>query len=426
MLLSFPWLEATQVDLSCPLTLSEVVDIALENNPSTSQAWWRAKRAAASLGSAKSAYYPKLDLTSSATNGREFEYINGPNREFSRAQADLNLSLLLYDFGQTAASVKSAKMALAAACWYSDWALQQVMIRAIEEAYSTLHAQASLAAALITLEDAEKMLYTATELNRVGLRAITDVYTSRATYALMKIEVAQKKALLEIQRGKLASRMGLQADCCIELACLDAIPPPEADCIAALFCCANERRADLMAKQAKFLESKAGVDKAKAAFWPKLAFSSRGGGKHYFRDKAPAAHYEVTLKLDIPLFDGFDKSYKLRQARADLHLSSLEVANLELDISLEILTHSRNLKAAQEMIAFAQENLDNALLAYEGVLNKYQAGHISIAELSNALRQLAMARLRQSEIQTRYYVSMANLAYATGTLPPYVMAPCDD
>ncbi len=98
----------------------------------------------------------------------------------------------------------------------------------------------------------------------------------------------------------------------------------------------------------------------------------------------------------------------------------------ELDISLEILTHSRNLKAAQEMIAFAQENLDNALLAYEGVLNKYQAGHISIAELSNALRQLAMARLRQSEIQTRYYGSMANLAYATGTLPPYVMAPCDD
>lgn len=417
--------DCEEIDLCHPLTLSEVVDIALEHNPSTSQAWWRAKRAAASLGSAKSAYYPKLDFTSSATHGKEFEFINGPNKEFSRVQADLNLSMLLYDFGQTAASVRSAKMALAAACWYSDWTLQQVMIRAIEEAYSTLQAQANLAAALTTLEDAEKMLYTASELNRVGLRAITDVYTSRATCAQIQIEVAQKRAQLDIQRGKLATRMGLEADCCIQLACLDSVPPPEADCISDLIECANQRRSDLMAKHARLLESKAIVDRNNAAFRPKLSFAGRGGAKHYFTNSNPAGHYEVSVRFDVPIFDGFDRCFKLRQSLADMRVSSLELADLELDIAMDVLTHSRSLKAAQEMMVFAKINLDNALLAYEGVLNKYQAGHISIAEVSNALRQLALARLRESEIKTRYYVSMANLAYATGTLPPYVMVPCD-
>lgn len=411
-------LSATEIDLCRPLTLSEVVDIALENNPSTRQAWWRAQRAAAALGSAKSAYYPRLDIVGNATHGQDFEFINGPNREFSRVQGDLVLGLILFDFGQTAASVRSAKAALAAACWYSDWSLQQVMIRVIDEAYSTLQAQANLQAALTSLEDAEKMLYTATELNRVGLRAITDVYTSRATFAQMKIEVAQKSAQLDIQRGKLATRMGLEADTCIELACLDSVPPPQAECLDALFQCANERRSDVMAKHAKLLESKAVVDKTKAAFWPKIAFAGRGGAEHYFSKPSQAAHYDVAIKLDIPIFDGFDKIYKHRQALADMRVSALELADLELDIALEVLTHSRTLKATQEMSVFAQENLDNALLAYEGVLSKYQSGHIGIAEVSNALRQLAFARLRFSEIRTRYFVSMANLAYATGTLPP--------
>ncbi len=421
-----PFEVRAEVDLCHPLTLSEVVDIALANNPSTAQSWWRARRAAAALGSAEAAYYPRLDLVSSAAHGRDFEFINGPNREFSRLQADLVLSMILFDFGQTASSVRSAKMALSAACWYSDWSLQQVMIRVIEEAYSTLHAQASLDASLTSLEDAEKMLYTASELNRVGLRAITDVYTSRATFAQMQMDVAQKRSVLDIQRGKLATRMGLEAGTCIELARLENVPPPEADCLSALLCCAKERRTDLMAKRAKLLESKAIVDRSNAAFWPKLSVASRGGAEHYLSKPSQAAHYDVAIKLEIPLFDGFDKIYKNRQAIADMRISSLELADLELNIALEVLTHSRSLKAAQEMSLFAKENLENALLAYEGVLSKYQSGHIGIAEVSNALRQLAVARLRLSETETRVYVSIANLAYATGTLPPYVMAPCAD
>ena len=99
---------------------------------------------------------------------------------------------------------------------------------------------------------------------------------------------------------------------------------------------------------------------------------------------------------------------------------------MQLDISLDVLTYSTTLKAAQEILPDAEDNLLNSLKAYEGVLDKYKAGKEGIAELSFAQRQLAAARVRYSDIKTKFLVSIANLAYATGTLAPYVETPCQE
>ena len=177
------------------LTLSELVDIALENHSSTKQSWWNAKRAAAALGSAKSAYYPSIDLEAFATHGRDFKYINGPDTTYTIVGADLLLSMMLYDFGERSANVTSAKMALLAANWQVDWSIQQVIVGVLENAYTMLHAQEVLLAARISLEEAERMMNAALELNDAGLSPISDVYTARAVFAQMKMELAQQKAL---------------------------------------------------------------------------------------------------------------------------------------------------------------------------------------------------------------------------------------
>lgn len=196
-------------DLAHPLTLSELIEIALENHPETQKAWWIAQQSAAALGSAESAYYPELGLNATATHGRDFKFINGPDTNYTIVGADLTLSMLLFDFGERKANVEAAKMALLAANWQTDWTLQKVMIRVIENAYSTLHVYETLQAALISLKDAEKMQNAAHELNRTGLTPISDVYTSQATLAQMQMDLAQQKALFDIQKGKLATSLGL-------------------------------------------------------------------------------------------------------------------------------------------------------------------------------------------------------------------------
>jgi outer membrane protein len=416
---------SAEPDLTQPLTLPELVDIALQNNPETRIAWWNARRAASALGIAESEYYPRIGVEAQANHGRDFRFINGPDTNYTLIGADLTLSMMLYDFGGRSANVNAAKMALLAANWQNNWTIQKVMVNVLQNAYSALHSQETMHAALISLKDAEKMLYMAKELNRTGLTPVSDVYTSQATLAQMRMDLAEQKSLLDIRKGKLAASLGLSADVCLQLAALEDLPGPQKQETADLICLAKKQRADLMAKQARLSESYSRIDKARAGYAPKLSLTGRGGGEHYLHDKANAAHYQIALNLEIPLFSGFDTVYQNRMAYEEAQTTTEELAQLELDISLEVLTQSRTLEASQEMLCYAEDNLQNAIKAYDGVLEKYKAGKERIAEVSNALRQLAAARVRYSDIKTRYYVSMANLAYATGTLAPNMENTCE-
>jgi outer membrane protein TolC len=181
---------------------------------------------------------------------------------------------------------------------------------------------------------------------------------------------------------------------------------------------AYEQRADLMAKQAKLSESLFNQNKVYASYGPKVSLGGRGGPNYAFHEKEHGALYQISLNFEMPLFNGFEGVYQHRIAYADTQLSLEDLSELQLDIILEVLTHNRTLQAVQEMLPEAEENLNSALKAYESTLQRYQAGIERIAEVSNAQRQLATARVRHSEVKTRWFTSMANLAYATGTLRP--------
>jgi outer membrane protein len=413
-------------DLQHNLTISELVDIALENHSSTKQAWWNAKRAAAVLGSAKSAYYPSIGLESFITHGRDFKFINGPDTNYTIVGADLLLSLMLFDFGERNANVRSAKMALLAANWQVDWTIQQVIVGVLENAYQMLHSQEVLWAARISLEESEKMLDAALELNRAGLNPISDVYIAQAVFSQMKMELIKKKSLRDIQNGNLASSLGLDPGIPLELSGSNNIQLTQMQGTSELISLALQQRADLMAKRANLSEAIANQAKARVAYAPKLSFAGRGGANHAFRDRANALQYEVSLNLGIPLFNGFETMYQNRFAFADAKLSREELNQLELDISLEVLTNSRLLEANQEMLPVADEDLNNSVKAYESVLERYQAGKERITEVSIAQKQLAEARVRYSDIKTQWLVSIARLAYATGTLAPYLEKQCPE
>jgi len=409
-----------------PLTLCELVDIALSNHPFTKQAWWNANRAAATVGVARSLYYPQASLEGLAINGRDFKFINGPDTSYTILGADLFLSLLLYDFGGRESALNMAKASLVAANWQVDAAIQKVMIRVLENAYAVLYAQDVLQAAEDSLRDAEKVLMAARELNRTGLTPVSDVYTTQSTFSQMKMDLTQQTAALDIQRGKLAASLGLPACTPVSVASIEFAPCDHIEETDKLIAIALAQRADLMAKQAQLQATLFNKTRVRADYFPSLSFNGRGGFNHALHDKANSAQYQVSLNLDIPLFNGFDTLYRQREAYADSQISTEELMELQIDISLEVLTHSRSLKAAREMLPDAEENRLNALKAYEGALEKYKAGKERIAEVSIAQRQLAAARVRYSDVKIKQLVATANLAYATGTLAPYMETSCED
>lgn len=398
--------------------------MGLENHPKTKLAWWNAKRSAAIVGVAKSAYYPDIYLNANGVHGRDFKYVNGPDTNYTVVQADLALSMLLYDFGERNADVCSSKMALLAAQWDIDLTLQKVMIGILESAYLLAYEEEVLEATELSLQDAEMMLDVAEKLFESGLNPVSDIYISKSARSLMKIELAKRKGLVDIQRGKLATSLGLPIDTRILLAPLHVPVSTEKTQLNNLLLLAETHRADLMRKRAKIAEVAYYKEKIQAKYKPKLSLGARGGYDHAFTDRANGAHYQILLNFDVPLFNGFSNSYENKAAYADVRIEEEDAADLELDIALEVLTFSKSVEAAEEMLFYADENLQNAKKAYEGTLDKYQIGEESIAELNTAQKQLAEARIIYSEIKSRLLVSIANLAYTTGTLHTSMELPC--
>lgn len=404
-------------------TLSQLLDTALKNNPETRVAWWNAQRAAAAVGSAKSAYYPQLALNANVAHGRDFQFTNGPDVNYTILEAEIIMGFLLADFGERAANVEMAMMALLAAGWETEWSIQSVMAQVLENGYSTHLAQDTLDAFQSSLVDAKRMLDIAAKLNQAGLSPISDVYSSKAALSQIQIDVVRQRSQLEIQRAALATTLGFEADTVLKLAPLDGLNVPQR-ALSDLITLAKYQRQDLMAKRARLAEAIANQKKVNASYNPKISLNARGGGEHAVRDKANGAHYYIGVNLDAPLFTGFDAMYQNRMAFAEVKISSEELYKLELDIALEVFTQSSNVQAAKEMLTFAKDNLENAQAAYNGSLEKYNAGKERIAEVSITLRQLVTARVRYSEINSGYLIAIANLAFATGTLCPYMEAPC--
>ena len=95
--------------LEKPLTLAEVADASLCNNPQTREVWASARVQAAQLGIAKSAYLPSLTDNISVNNS----VLNPASTTRSNPNLNLSNSLvasyLLYDFGNRNANLENAR-----------------------------------------------------------------------------------------------------------------------------------------------------------------------------------------------------------------------------------------------------------------------------------------------------------------------------
>ena len=149
------------------LTLAEVVDIGLRNNPSTRLSWANARAAAAAYGSERGTYYPTVD---GEVTGTRLKTVASQGRSAvtqSVLSPSLNLSYLLFDFGGRSGNVGAARNALVAANFTHNATLQGVVLQ-IQSAYFQYVASRALVEAQRTTErEARTNLSAAEERHRV-------------------------------------------------------------------------------------------------------------------------------------------------------------------------------------------------------------------------------------------------------------------
>ena len=93
-----------------PLTLSEIINISLNNNPETKKSWADARIASAKYGQSMKDYYLLSEVDAQYC---EREKLSSPRisaRSFTRqtTSAELRLNYLILDFGQRRATTQAA------------------------------------------------------------------------------------------------------------------------------------------------------------------------------------------------------------------------------------------------------------------------------------------------------------------------------
>jgi outer membrane protein TolC len=373
------------------LTLPQILDVALRNNPLTKTAWYQARSAAAVVGSKRSEWFPLLELDANLT--RQKQTVNGSTGRFTLLQTTYGPSLSL-----------------------------NYLLLVERQYYAYLNAKAQAAAAEISLKEAQESANAANARHDAGVATIADVLQAKtaASQAELALETAQGQ--VQTIRGALATALGVPANLPVEAGELpenvevDRTIGTVDDFIAQ----AQSQRPDLAAARLAVEKAQAHVRSVRAEGLPRL--SAVGAiGRPYFYGPDRTVHadnYSGSILFRFPLFTGLQTTYDTLQAKEDVHVAREQAQTLEDQVLLQVWTSYYNLKTAAQQVKTARELFASARQSEEVAAGRYKAGVGSILDLLTAQTAFAGARAQEVLARASWFLAMAQLAHDTGALPP--------
>lgn len=259
-----------------PLSLTDVVERALCNNPQTREAWANARVQAAQVGIGKSAYLPSISIAGAVSRNRTGGSNSFTPRTATYDQQSVSASLnyLLYDFGARAAALENARQVLTALNSTQDATIQSVFLFAVQSYYQLFAAQAAVISVKKAESSALESFNAATARYTIGSGTPADKLQAQTAYSQAVLNRIQAEGDARNAQGVLANSMGLDANRTF------AITPPSlqvADAefehdIAGLIEEARSLRPDLAAAKAQVNAAKANAEAAKSAGMPTISF----------------------------------------------------------------------------------------------------------------------------------------------------------
>ncbi|MDQ5905372.1 MAG: outer membrane protein [Pseudomonadota bacterium] len=402
------------------LSLADVVDIALCNNPQTRSAWASTRVQAGLVGVAQAPYLPSLTGNLGSNRIRtKIENQDANNRTLNTA--NISFSWLLYDFGAREANLENARQLLSAAIATQDSTTQAVFLAALQAFYQVHALQAALDAAELSEKAARESLAASDARYRAGSATPADrlqAQTALSQTTLTRIRVGGE---LKNARGTLANVIGLDANRPVQLAPWGAMDPP-ADFernVESLIDEARRNRPDLTAAEAQLKAARANVDANRAAHLPTFSLAATPGWQDSSGISTNTS--SIGIAVSIPLFAGFSQTYKVRTAEAQADLKAAQRDSLQLQVALDVWKSYQNLITATQAMRTTVDLLASAEQSERVALGRYRAGVGSILDLLTA--QSALAAARQQRVLSAYdwNVSRATLAQSVGVLDANIL-----
>jgi outer membrane protein len=405
------------------LSLADVVERALCNNPQTHLVWANARAQAAQVGVARSAYLPTVTASGTVTRN----YTNGGARlsgvqtngatQYTQETAGFSISYLLYDFGARQANLESAIQTLSAANFTQDATVQSVFLNAVQGYYQLFAAQAAVESSKEAERSSLESFKAATARFNAGAATLADKLLAQTAYSQAVLNRIQAEGNAKNAQGTVANVMGLDANQPLDIASPEFREPDnnfmrDLDLLIAE---ARQSRPDLAAAEAQVKAARSNIDAAKAAGLPTISLSS---GYIYTNSNSFNAFYTSSLGLSvsIPLFTGFNRTYQVQVAQAQLENQIAARNSVNLQVALNVWQAYQNLVTGVQSVRSSADLVASATESERVALGRYKAGAGTIIDLLTAQSSLASARLQNIQSFYNWFVAKTTLAQAMGRL----------
>ncbi len=404
------------------LTLGDVVDLALRNNPETQISWANARAAAAAYGGSKGLYYPTINANVGVTHLKSSPTFSNdsvlrPSLRQTNYGPTVSVSWLIADLGGRAGTIESARQALIAANWTHNATLQNVVLQ-VESAYFDYMANKGLVESeRLSVKEAQTSLESTQERQHVGLATVADVLQARTAFSQATLTLETTEGDLQTTRGALAVAMGLPASAPYDIEAAPATNVgPATDSVDVLIAQAVKSRPDLASAQAQYREAIGNVRAARGSLFPSIQATGAGGRTYVQALPRGVSNYTLSVGLAIPIFSGFARQYAVKQARAEADAALGRAASVKQQVTFQVFSSYYALQTAAKRVNTADDLLASAQSSEDAALGRYRAGVGLFVDLLTAQSALASARAQQVQARWVWQTALAQLAHATGIL----------
>ncbi len=385
-----------------PLALEGAVDMALCHNPQVKTAWAAIKVQAAALGETRAAYLPTLNASvSQLHNATRYPDSNLSTVTNEGKTKYANLTWRLFDFGTRSANLESANQLLSAALASHDATLQKLLTSVVGAYFEAMTAQATLKARTQAVELATGTWQTTQRREARGAAAVSD--TLQAAAALTKAKLALSRAQGDAQktRSVLLYAMGLPLDMPWRLPEEHAATAEaNVDDLAQWLHEAQHKHPAIAAARAQLAASKAKIQAVQAEGLPTLDYTQNHYQNGYPNQGLLPTSSKVNtagFTLNMPLFEGFARTYKVRGAQAQSEQSEAQLQDTELQVLMEVVKAHADAQSSLENLQASQQLLSATEAAVQSSQKRYDKGAADILELLST--QSALAEAQQERVR---------------------------
>lgn len=409
-------------------SLSELINIAEQNNPETRVAWENAKARAADLGIAESALYPTLAATALAESTRvDLFFGSSFNRQTIETFSPVFvLDYIIFDFGQRSQEISISRNNLLAANFQFNDVHRRIIFQVMQAYYRLLDTKGQQDAAEANLKNAQTVQEAAEARLQNGLATLPDVLEARSAAAQADYDLQAAIGATEIAHGDLATALGVSPVSQFQVESIQSIKMPDSigDTVESSIDNALSQRPDLMQRVAELRAAGAEVKVARKNYFPTLNIDGSAGLARSYGEQihlpglySPTQEtWDARLTLTWTLFDGLARENRLAKAHADQKQAAANFDSLRDQVENQVWSAYSTARTALRQQRAAAALLEAATESYNAALESYNYGVRSQIDVVSAQRTLADARTADVTARTQLLTGLAALAYQTGDL----------